>query len=153
MVDSLVDHHAASIEYRQIERKGRRRFSGIVQDIFMDYWLVQHWSRFSDESFQSFSEKAVTSLSADLRMCPPRLHSMVESLVEYNWLPNLGTIEGIEKAIRSIQRRWRHGHHLSPFLDDIHAELAYVEPVFLSLYPEVLEASVRFQMGVKKTQT
>ncbi|TDO98869.1 ACP phosphodiesterase [Marinomonas balearica] len=145
MVDSLVDNHQVSLEYRQIERIGRRRFAGIVQDVFMDYWLIRHWSAFSNEPFERFSERVIEGLSQDISLCPPRLCSMVKSLNEYNWLPNLGTLEGIEKAIYSIQRRWRFGHHLSPFLDDIHTEIAYVESVFLALYPDVLAASAAFE--------
>ncbi|GAB3482160.1 acyl carrier protein phosphodiesterase [Marinomonas epiphytica] len=137
-VDVMVDAHPASLSFREFPRKGRRRFAGIVQDIVMDYWLIQHWQEFSHVPLTVFCEQALAGLQADKARCPPRLQSMIGSLTERNWLPDLGTQQGVENAILSIMRRWRHGHHLQSFIDEIEQILAQGEEVFLHLYPDLL---------------
>ncbi|MBJ7538880.1 ACP phosphodiesterase [Marinomonas transparens] len=138
-VDVMVDNHAASLAFRAFPRKGRRRFSGIVQDIVMDYWLIQYWQDFSRVSLPVFCDQAVAGLLVDVDRSPERLKGMIKSLEKYNWLPNLGTHEGVEKAILSIMRRWRHGQYLQAFVDDLPDVIQQGEQTFLSLYPDVLD--------------
>lgn len=138
-VDVMVDKHEASLLFRSMSRKGRRRFSGIVQDIAMDYWLIQYWGRFSDVSLEKFCDQALVGLVKDKDRSPDRLKSMIRSLEHENWLSNLGTMEGVDKAIRSIMRRWKHGEHLQGFVDDLPRVIAQAEAPFLSLYPDLLD--------------
>lgn len=138
-VDVMVDKHEASLLFRSMSRKGRRRFSGIVQDIAMDYWLIQYWGRFSDVSLEKFCDQALVGLVKDKDRSPDRLKSMISSLEHENWLSNLGTMEGVDKAIRSIMRRWKHGEHLQGFVDDLPSVIAQAEAPFLSLYPDLLD--------------
>lgn len=138
-VDVMVDEHEASVAYRSVERRGRRRFAGIVQDIVMDYWLIQFWSRFSLMSLDDFCQAAVAGLAKDANRCPNRLREMIHSLQQDNWLSELGTEQGVSNAIHSIMRRWRHGAYLQPFLDELPEVIQQGEAVFLALYPELLE--------------
>ncbi|SBS30681.1 Acyl carrier protein phosphodiesterase [Marinomonas spartinae] len=137
-VDVMVDEHEQSILFRSTARAGRRRFAGIVQDIVMDYWLIRYWSQFSDMSLALFCQHAVTELVADAHRCPERLQKMIRSLEQRNWLADLGTQQGVENAIRSIMRRWRHGQHLQPFIEELPEVLAQGEAPFLYLYPDLL---------------
>lgn len=137
-VDTFVDAHPASADFKNIPRSGRRRFAGIIQDVVMDYWLINHWQTFSSESFNTFAERAVSALVQDKQQCPIRLQHMISSLQDHNWLENLGTYTGVERAIGSIQRRWSQGHHLQPFVDELESVIAQAESPFLELYPQVL---------------
>jgi acyl carrier protein phosphodiesterase len=138
-VDVMVDQHEASVLFRSMERKGRRRFSGIVQDIVMDYWLIQYWQDFSSQTLPAFCEQAVLGLVQDKERSPDRLKNMIHSLERENWLSNLGTQEGVDKAIHSIMRRWQHGAYLQGFVDELPAVIAQAEAPFLHLYPDLLD--------------
>ncbi|MFT2096907.1 ACP phosphodiesterase [Marinomonas sp. 2405UD66-6] len=138
-VDVMVDQHESSLAFRSMPRKGRRRFAGIVQDIAMDYWLIQYWDRFSTVPLGRFCDQAVVELSKDKERSPDRLFNMISSLEQHNWLSSLGTHEGVEKAICSIMRRWQHGHYLQDFLDELPDVIQQAEEPFLSLYPDLLD--------------
>ena len=138
-VDVMVDKHEASVLFRSMPRKGRLRFAGIVQDIAMDYWLIQNWAQFSAVPLEVFCEQAVVGLVKDKGRSPERLKNMISSLEYDNWLPNLGTLEGVDRAIRSIMRRWKHGEHLQGFVDDLPSVIDQAKVPFLALYPDLLE--------------
>jgi acyl carrier protein phosphodiesterase len=138
-VDVMVDNHAASLAFRAMSRKGRRRFAGIVQDIAMDYWLIQYWDRFSSVPLTVFCDQAVLGLVQDKTRSPERLVNMINSLETNNWLPDLGTLEGVNNAIFSIMRRWRHGHYLQDFVDELPKIIDQAERPFLDLYPDLLD--------------
>ncbi|QRV24480.1 ACP phosphodiesterase [Marinomonas foliarum] len=148
-VDVMVDKHEASVSFRSIPRKGRRRFAGIVQDIVMDYWLIQYWERFSVIPLNTFCHQALLGLVQDKERCPERLQSMIRSLENENWLANLGTVEGVEKAICSIMRRWRHGEYLADFVEDLDEIIKQAEAPFLRLYPDLLKF---VDEGMKKAE-
>ena len=137
-VDIMVDSHETSLAFRATPRKGRRRFAGIVQDIAMDYWLIQYWDRFSEMPLPDFCEEALIGLVKDKHRCPERLESMIASLESNNWLSHLGTVQGVENAILSIMRRWKHGHHLQDFVDELPDIIQQTEAPFLQLYPDLL---------------
>ncbi|WP_137170029.1 ACP phosphodiesterase [Marinomonas sp. FW-1] len=138
-VDVMVDNHEASVLFRSMPRKGRRRFAGIVQDIVMDYWLIQYWDRFSSVPLDAFCDQALFGLVQDKERSPERLQNMIRSLENENWLANLGTIDGVEKAIYSIMRRWRHGEYLADFVEDLELVIKQAEAPFLRLYPDLLK--------------
>ncbi|QUX91413.1 DUF479 domain-containing protein [Marinomonas sp. A3A] len=138
-VDVMVDKHEASLFFRSMPRKGRRRFAGIVQDIAMDYWLIQNWTQFSTVPLDVFCEQAVIGLVKDKDRSPERLKNMISSLEYENWLSNLGTLDGVDRTIRSIMRRWKHGEHLQGFVDDLPNVIAQAETPFLVLYPDLLD--------------
>lgn len=142
-IDTFVDAHPQSELFKTLPRAGRRRFAGIVQDILMDYWLVRLWSQYDDQSFDHFAVQAVAELSRDKFSCPKRLQCMIASLEQENWLADLGTDWGVVRAIRSIQRRWPHGHHLEPFIAELPLLLTQAKEPFLLLYPDVIEEARR----------
>lgn len=138
-VDKLVDNHPASIEFRDTQQVGRRRFVGIVQDVLMDYWLVNKWSDFSDTPLPEFHDVFLPDLLEYHALCPPRLQSMIESLDESRWLADLGRLQGIERALASIMRRWKYGQYLQPFYAELPSLILATESVFDQVYPYLVE--------------
>lgn len=147
-VDVMVDQHPSSLAYRQMPRKGRRRFAGIVQDIVMDYWLIRYWHRFASVELEVFCEQAVQGLVLDQARCPARLQAMIDSLQSNNWLASLGTEQGVERAIRSIMRRWKHGDYLQDFLTELPEVIAQGEAPFLALYPDLMTFVAQHQVSI-----
>ena len=137
-VDQYVDSHPQSDRFKGMARQGRRRFAGIVQDILMDYWLIREWGQFEAEPFEAFAAEAVYGLVQDKADCPERLQRMIESLQKENWLPHLGTEEGVDRALRSIQMRWSLGPYLTPFIDELPELIEQAKEPFQRFYPELL---------------
>lgn len=149
-VDTFVDAHPQSLAFKSLPREGRRRFAGIVQDVVMDYWLVRSWGHFEKVSFERFADTAVSALREDKENCPQRLQAMISSLEHRNWLSDLGTQQGVERALRSIQRRWTLGHYLEPFIQELPLLLEQSRKPFEILYPDVLDyvQAMDFSEGV-----
>jgi acyl carrier protein phosphodiesterase len=149
-VDTFVDAHPQSLAFKSLPREGRRRFAGIVQDVVMDYWLVRSWGHFEQVSFERFADTAVSALREDKENCPQRLQAMISSLEQRNWLSDLGTQQGVERALRSIQRRWTLGHYLEPFIQELPLLLEQSRKPFEILYPDVLDyvQAMDFSEGV-----
>lgn len=140
-IDKTVDAHIASLAFRETQTVGRRRFSGIVLDILLDYWLVNKWHEFNTTPLDEFYDDFLPDLRQHHDLCPPRLQMLISSLDNNRWLSDLGQLSGVEKALNSIMRRWRYGHHLQPFYDTLPTLMAATEITFDQVYPDLITSA------------
>ena len=139
-VDKTLDSHPVSVNFRAEQNIGRRRFAGIVQDLLMDYWLVRKWSIYSDISLPSFYQEFLPDLNQAKMLAGDRFQSLILSLEKNRWLESLGTLEGLQRALRSIMNRWKYGEYLMPFYDALPKLINETEAVFDRVYPDVIKS-------------
>ncbi|MDA0766965.1 MAG: ACP phosphodiesterase [Verrucomicrobia bacterium] len=115
-LDRFTDTHPAFLEARALLAPERRRFAGIIVDIFFDHFLTQHWSTFSDQALPNFVsnfhdalERHPDWLSDDLRRIQPRMR-------KESWLESYGTIPGIDLTLRRVSTR---SPRLTPIADGV----------------------------------
>jgi len=152
-VDKTFDSHPLSIEFRAEQKIGRRRFAGIVQDLLMDYWLVNKWAEYNDAPLHQFYDEFIPDLLVHKDQAKPEFQRLVLSLNENRWLQSLGTLKGIERALMSIIRPWRYGEHLLPFYQALPYLLEQSETLFDGIYPKVIsdvKEEVARTNGIKK---
>ncbi|TBR41756.1 DUF479 domain-containing protein [Marinomonas agarivorans] len=140
-IDKTIDSHTGSFSFRENQTIGRRRFVGIVLDILLDYWLVNKWQQFNSTPLDAFYDDFLPDLHRYHDLCPPRLQGLITSLDHKRWLADLGQLSGVEKALQSIMRRWRYGHHLQPFYEDLPLLLTMAETTFDQVYPDLMVAA------------
>lgn len=139
-VDKSLDTHTLSVEFRAEQKFGRRRFAGIVQDLVMDYWLVNKWDQYSDISLTLFYREFLPDLLQHQYLANEAFQRLIASLDRQRWLENLGELKGIEKALMSIIKSWRYGDYLLPFYHALPQLIATSETLFDEIYPDIINA-------------
>lgn len=139
-VDKTLDSHALSVQFRAEQKIGRRRFAGIVQDLLMDYWLVNRWDELNSQGLNDFYAHFLPDLNAHSYLGNEKYQRLVLSLDRERWLVNLGTLKGLERALNSIIQSWRHGEQLLPFYHALPELIEASEALFDQVYPEMIFA-------------
>jgi len=139
-VDKTLDSHVLSLHFRAEQQIGRRRFAGIVQDLLMDYWLVNKWSQYSDVSLDLFYQEFLPDLMRHKGLVNEAYQRLIESLDQQRWLANLGELKGIQRALMSIVKTWRYGDYLMPFYHSLPQLIDSSEGLFDAVYPDVINA-------------
>lgn len=139
-VDKTLDSHVSSLHFRTEQTFGRRRFAGIVQDLLMDYWLVNKWDRYSEVSLDAFYQEFLPDLRMNKGLANEAYERLIESLDNERWLVNLGELKGIQRALMSIIKRWRYGDYLMPFYQALPALIDSSETLFDRVYPDMIVA-------------
>ena len=53
-IDRFTDDHENFLEKKKLLSPERRRYAGIVIDIFFDHFLTKHWSTFGSGDLKEF---------------------------------------------------------------------------------------------------
>ena len=142
-VDKTLDSHPLSTEFRAQQTIGRRRFAGIVQDLLMDYWLVNKWEQYNQNDLALFYDDFLPDVLSYQSLANEPYAKLVVSLSTHRWLADLGELKGIQKALNSIMRSWKYGDYLVPFYHALPDLLEHSETLFDQVYPDVIKAVIQ----------
>jgi acyl carrier protein phosphodiesterase len=77
----------------------RRRYSGVMVDMFYDHLLAAHWSAYSSESLTAYSRGVYDLLDANAGILPERLGQVRVWMRKDDWLCGYRTLEGTGDAL------------------------------------------------------
>jgi len=138
-IDRFTDSHPAVLASRTLVSPTRRRFAGILIDVFYDHYLARHWHRFSDEPLGEFTEHVYATLWPQRENFPERLQHILPWMLDDDWLASYAEVEAVDAALRGIARRFARypraavlADGASELLDNYHA----LERHFHEFFPE-----------------
>lgn len=108
-IDTFTDAHPAVLRAKARMPGQRRRYAGILVDIFFDHYLARDWTAHHPATLASFAAEVYASLEAPGHALPARFDSMVSHMIRHDWLGSYRRIEGIETALDRMCRRMTRG--------------------------------------------
>jgi len=138
-IDSYTDSHPAVKASAELFPEGRRRYAGILLDVFYDHVLSLQWQRWSDEPRQAMLDRFYAALAVHEALLPDRLRAMAPHMVELNWLNAYEDFAAVEKAIERIsQRLSRNGAHMRAGIADLREHYAALAQGFEQFFPDLM---------------
>lgn len=143
-IDAYTDAHPIVRAAKTVIAPERRRFAGILLDIFYDHYLARHWSRFSPLALPVFTQQVYAALQAHHALLPERLQKMLPYMRAEDWLASYAQVTWIEVTLERLGRRLRPGNPLAGSVAELQQHYARFESDFLTFFPE-LHARVQAQ--------
>ena len=141
-IDSFTDQHPLNFEARALFADGRRRYAGIVLDVFYDHVLAKHWQQWTSIVFDDFVDDFYRDLLARSQWFPESLQYAAPRMAQQDWIRAYQTIHGIELTIHRMSGRLsRNAHLLSDCLIDLEQHYDQLTSYFFEFFPQ-LEAYV-----------
>ena len=139
-IDSYTDSHTQVRQAKALFAPERRRFAGIVLDIYYDHLLVQNWSRYCTVAVDEFIASFYRGLEQQRHLFPPRFAAIAPYMVEEDWLGSYASEAGVEWAIRRVSGRLsRNGHLLRAGLLDLATHQAAIAAGFDEFFPQLVD--------------
>ncbi|OUV15817.1 MAG: hypothetical protein CBC46_04550 [Verrucomicrobiaceae bacterium TMED86] len=138
-VDQFTDSHTSFLDAKKFLSPERRRFAGIIIDIFFDHFLAHHWQEYSDGPLNLFISEVHRILDRRTDWLTPELEALVPRMQAENWLGTYGTIDGLALTFRRISSR---REFLSPLVgaeEDLTSHYHSFSKAFHIFYPQVME--------------
>ena len=136
-IDVFTDAHPQVLAARARFPLERRRYSGILLDLFFDHCLACHWDDYADEPLALFTGRVYRTLAAEAEL-PGRLALIAPRMAEQDWLGSYREFAVLERVLLNMQRRLSRPQGLDGAL----AELARLYPQLLedfrAFYPELI---------------
>ncbi|MDD1955644.1 ACP phosphodiesterase [Pseudomonas sp. 8209] len=133
-IDVFTDAH--SVVRRALGRfpSQRRRYAGIVIDMFFDHCLARDWDQYSDVALDTFSHK-VYKILEDEPVLPERLKPIAPLIISEDWLGAYRNISKIGEGLHVISQRLSQPTHLIGAYDEMMDNYDSLSVDFKEFYP------------------
>lgn len=138
-IDSFADTHPAFRNSRARVSEARRRFGGVLVDMFYDHFLAVHWQRFSPEPLDDFTADTYRLIAARLDSLPAPFTPVFARMAAHDWLGSYRDTANVALALdRMALHRARQPNPLAGAGDELLADYPGFEADFLAFFPDAL---------------
>jgi acyl carrier protein phosphodiesterase len=137
-IDSFTDAHPVTAGSRARVTPARRRFAGIMVDLFYDHFLARNWNEHADEPLDAFTGRVYALLDQHLALLPERLRSIAPRMGRFDWLGSYARIESVHAALDRMSLRLERENPLAGAGEELEANYAAFEADFRAFFPEVV---------------
>ena len=142
-IDGFADGHPAFRRSRQRIGGVRRRYAGVIVDLFYDHFLAVFWSRYCTTPLEAFAAEVYALL--EQRPLPGRLATIFPRMREEDWLTGYRRPEAVALALdRIAELRARPGNPLAGAGEELVREYHGLASDFLEFFPAVEEFAGAF---------
>jgi acyl carrier protein phosphodiesterase len=106
-----IDHHAethpAFCRSRTRVSAPRRRYAGVLVDIFYDHLLARNWEAIHPQPLAAFCDDVYRMIRERLSELPEHSHRALALMADEDWLSSYEHIDQIADVLRRMSRRAR----------------------------------------------
>ena len=146
-IDSFTDAHPVVLQSKSRISPGRRRYAGIMMDMFYDHFLAKYWREFHDEPLDAFTARIYAILGRHHAMLPERFQQMAPNMARWNWLGSYAEVLSIHAALDRMGQRLKRENRLLNSADELVEHYAELESDFRTFMPQVLEFAQRHHLA------
>lgn len=138
-IDSFAEMHAAFRRSRSRVSEGRRRYGGIMVDMFYDHFLAVRWPRFSTQPLTAFTAETYRLIETHGEPLPEAFAPVFARMAAQDWLASYRESSSVALALdRMAQYRLRQPNPLAGAGEELQQEYAGLETDFLAFLPDAL---------------
>jgi acyl carrier protein phosphodiesterase len=104
-IDSFAETHPAFRASRNRISPTRRRYAGILVDVFYDHLLARDWLEHHEQPLTEFSRKVYRMIDDRMRHLPEASHPALRLMASEDWLSSYADIKGITDILVRMSRR------------------------------------------------
>lgn len=112
-IDSFVETHPAFQCSRARVSPARRRYAGVLVDIFYDHVLARDWDRFHTEKLGSYCQSVYRQIAVRIDDMPESAGLAMRLMAQEDWLQSYAALEGMADVLARMSRRARHPNPLA----------------------------------------
>ncbi|WP_122612588.1 ACP phosphodiesterase [Pseudomonas viridiflava] len=120
----------------------RRRYAGIVLDVFFDHCLARDWTLYADRPLEQFTADVYHVLARE-RQLPERLAKIAPHMVANDWLGSYREFEVLEQVLRGISRRLTRPEELAGAMAELRRLYEPLSEDFSLFYPQLQDFAVQ----------
>lgn len=136
-IDTFTDTHAIvkSSKRRLHSRYGH--FSGIIIDIFYDYFLAKNWRDYSAIPLNVYSKSVYQLLEKNNKILPEKTQEMLPYMKRYDWLYNYQFLDGIENVLIGMNKRTQNKSQMHLAIEDLKMHENELEQEFTEFFRDL----------------
>ncbi|MDG2331694.1 MAG: acyl carrier protein phosphodiesterase [Flavobacteriales bacterium] len=138
-IDSFTDNHKVVLKGKERLYPRHHKFSGILVDLFYDYFLCKNWLKYSEEPLEMFIRNKYQILEQNIESMPPLSQLIFHKMVEDNWLSSYQNVIGISKALNGLSKRTKFQNNMKNASSDLLLHENLYDAEFNCFFPQIVD--------------
>jgi acyl carrier protein phosphodiesterase len=134
-IDYFSDNNAVYLKSVHRLQPAYGKYSGIITDMFYDYFLAVNWNTFSTISLEVFCKEMYRILASRKKDMPEESNIIFGYMMERDWLYSYSKIEGIRNALNGMSRRMKYYFPMDKAAAELENNPAPYNQDFLEFFP------------------
>ena len=112
-IDSFSEGHPAFRASRARVSAARRRYAGVLVDIFYDHLLALEWAKHHEQTLAAYSASVYAQINCRLNQIPAPAHLALSLMTTEDWFLGYAQLDGIADVLARMSRRARQPNPLA----------------------------------------
>ena len=112
-IDSFADSHPAFRTSRKRISPARRRYAGVLVDVFYDHLLARDWQIHHHHRLETYTLEVYQMIANRMSHLPETSHHALKLMASENWLNSYADMEAIADVLARMSRRARQPNPLT----------------------------------------
>ncbi len=140
-IDSFTDTHSVVHKSKFLFNSIYGHYSGVVIDIFYDYFLSENWERFSPISRERFIYNSYEILLRNSKYFPVEVKRYFPFFILRSWLETYSTMEGLHKVLSGMSIRTSLPDMANSAIELLKNNYSTLNDHFLEFFPEMIQSA------------
>jgi len=142
-IDTFTDTHPIVKKSMHRLNKRYRHYNGVIIDILYDHFLAKNWSNYSEIPLELYAENIYSFLNKNIATFPDELQHLLPNMIQYNWLVNYASLEGIERVLKGMNKRTKGISQMDLAIEDLKLHYTEFEQDFTLYFEELVDFSTK----------
>jgi acyl carrier protein phosphodiesterase len=138
-IDSFTDAHPVVTASRNRVSRSRRRFAGVMIDMFYDHFLAKYWEEFHHRPLDAFTGDFYRILMRRHAQLPERAQRTARFMADLDWLGSYAHLEAVDTALNRMSQRLRRTNTLIDSARELEHNYAEFERDFRCFMPDAID--------------
>jgi acyl carrier protein phosphodiesterase len=135
-IDAFTDSHPLVLQAKQRFPSERRRYAGILIDLFFDHCLAAQWHDYADEPLQDFTARVYRVLREEAEL-PAKLALLAPRMAAQDWLGSYREFAVMEQVVAGMSRRLSRPEGLAGGVAELERLYVPLKEDFHEFYPQL----------------
>ena len=150
LIDEFTDSHPVVRETVKMLKPTFGRYSGIMADMYFDYFLAIHFTKYHKKSLRNFACKFYFHLLLNYKHLPVKVKGFVFHFVTTNRLTKYSHLEGLRQSLQIMEQHKSKAIKPDLSISYLLQNQAELELKFFSFMPDLIEFAEERRKEVKK---
>lgn len=138
-IDTFTDTHPIVKKSMRRLNKRYRHYNGVIIDILYDHYLAKNWHNYSEIPLELYAENVYSFLNKNIATFPEELQHLLPNMIQYNWLVNYASIEGIDRVLKGMNKRTKGISKMDLATEDLKLHYSEFEADFTAFFKELMD--------------
>lgn len=136
-IDMYTDSHREFREAKRIISPKFNHFSGVIIDMFFDYFLAKKWLFQAPLSLQKHISTVYQAGNLNLHILPERFQPVLLIMIKHDWLSSYSSHAGLEQILHQMTRRINQKSQLHESMSLLVENEVALEQIFNNFWKEI----------------